>query len=143
MSDPNLPSSIASPMAAPEAPPTAPPMAQGGRRAGRRGLCLVLVAPSGAGKTSVSRALLAEEAELSLSVSATTRAPRPGETEGVHYHFRSPDAFEAMERALGEARAAGGTTANAAPSIISIGRGRATPALASAVIQANSDRSAA
>ncbi|MFC0385266.1 guanylate kinase [Muricoccus vinaceus] len=65
----------------------------------RRGLCLVLVAPSGAGKTSVSRALLEREAELSLSVSATTRAARPGEVEGVHYHFRSQEEFEAMEAA--------------------------------------------
>ena len=65
----------------------------------RRGLCLVLVAPSGAGKTSVSRALLGREAELSLSVSATTRAARPGELEGVHYHFRSMEEFEAMEAA--------------------------------------------
>ena len=65
----------------------------------RRGLCLVLVAPSGAGKTSVSRALLGREPELSLSVSATTRAARPGELEGVHYHFRSMEEFEAMEAA--------------------------------------------
>jgi len=63
----------------------------------RRGLCLVLVAPSGAGKTSVSRALLAREEALSLSVSATTRAARPGEVHGVHYHFHSPEEFEALE----------------------------------------------
>jgi guanylate kinase len=65
----------------------------------RRGLCLVLVAPSGAGKTSVSRALLVRENELSLSISATTRAARPGEVHGVHYHFHTPDEFEAMEAA--------------------------------------------
>ncbi|WP_159997175.1 guanylate kinase [Roseomonas sp. 18066] len=63
----------------------------------RRGLCLVLAAPSGAGKSSVSRALLAEEPELHLSVSATTRQPRPGEQEGVHYFFRGMDEFLAME----------------------------------------------
>ncbi|MBB5692237.1 guanylate kinase [Muricoccus pecuniae] len=63
----------------------------------RRGLCLVLVAPSGAGKTSVSRALLAREGELSLSISATTRAARPGEVHGVHYFFHPPEEFEAME----------------------------------------------
>ncbi|MBP0446626.1 guanylate kinase [Roseomonas sp. SSH11] len=63
----------------------------------RRGLCLVLVAPSGAGKTSVSRALLAGQKELSLSISATTRAARPGEVHGVHYFFHSPEEFEAME----------------------------------------------
>jgi len=62
----------------------------------RRGVCLVLSAPSGTGKSSVGRALLAQEAELSLSVSATTRAPRPGEREGVHYYFRSPAEFAAL-----------------------------------------------
>jgi guanylate kinase len=65
----------------------------------RRGLCLVLVAPSGAGKTSVSRALLTRESELSLSISATTRAARPGEVHGVHYFFHTPEEFEAMEAA--------------------------------------------
>ena len=62
----------------------------------RRGVCLVIAAPSGAGKSSVSRALLGAEPELALSVSATTRAPRPGEQDGVHYHFRDMAAFEAM-----------------------------------------------
>jgi guanylate kinase len=66
-------------------------------RNSRRGLCLVLSAPSGAGKSSVGRALLEREPELRLSVSATTRAPRPGEQEGVHYFFRSLQQFEAME----------------------------------------------
>jgi len=67
----------------------------------RRGVCLVLAAPSGAGKSSLSRALLAEEPGLSLSISATTRPPRPGEQEGVHYFFRTPEAFAAMEAAGG------------------------------------------
>jgi guanylate kinase len=62
----------------------------------RRGLCLVLAAAPGGGKTSVSRALLAAEPALSLSVSATTRAPRPGEEEGVHYYFRTEAEFDAM-----------------------------------------------
>ena len=62
----------------------------------RRGLCLVLSAPSGAGKSSVSRALLEREPELRLSVSATTRAPRPGEQEGVHYFFRDYAEFQRM-----------------------------------------------
>jgi len=62
----------------------------------RRGVCLVLAAAPGGGKTSVSRALLESEPDLTLSVSATTRAPRPGEAEGVHYFFRSPEAFDAM-----------------------------------------------
>ncbi|MHB1303727.1 MAG: guanylate kinase [Acidiphilium sp.] len=62
----------------------------------RRGLCLVLAAPSGAGKTSLSRALLEGDPALSLSVSATTRAPRPGEREGVHYFFKTDAEFYAM-----------------------------------------------
>jgi guanylate kinase len=56
----------------------------------------VLAAPSGAGKTTISRALLAGDDRLTLSVSATTRAPRPGETDGVHYHFIDQDRFDAM-----------------------------------------------
>jgi guanylate kinase len=59
----------------------------------RRGICLVLASAPGGGKTSVSRALLETEPELSLSVSATTRAPRPGEREGVHYFFQTPERF--------------------------------------------------
>lgn len=62
----------------------------------RRGVCLVLAAAPGGGKTSVSRAVLAVEPELSLSVSATTRAPRPGEREGEHYFFRTEAEFDAM-----------------------------------------------
>lgn len=62
----------------------------------RRGVCLVVAAPSGAGKSTITRALLATEPALSLSISATTRAPRPGEQDGVHYHFRSQAEFNAM-----------------------------------------------
>lgn len=62
----------------------------------RRGLCLVIAAPPGAGKTSVSRALLESEADLTLSVSVTTRAARPGEEDGVHYHFRDMAEYQAM-----------------------------------------------
>jgi len=47
----------------------------------------VLAAPSGGGKTSLVRALLERESGIRLSVSYTTRAPRPGENDGVHYHF--------------------------------------------------------
>jgi guanylate kinase len=67
----------------------------------RRGVCLVLAAPSGAGKSSLTRALLATEAELSLSISVTTRPPRPGEVDGAHYHFRDQAAFDAMVAAGG------------------------------------------
>ena len=62
----------------------------------RRGLCLVIAAPSGTGKSSLTRALLAEEPELGLSVSVTTRLPRPGEVEGKHYFFRTPAEFEQL-----------------------------------------------
>lgn len=64
----------------------------------RRGLCLVLSAPSGAGKTAISDALLASEPRLRRSVSVTTRAPRPGETNGVSYHFMTQAAFDQAER---------------------------------------------
>jgi guanylate kinase len=62
----------------------------------RRGVCLVLSSAPGVGKTSVSRALLEMEPDLSLSISATTRARRPGELDGVHYFFKQPAAFDAM-----------------------------------------------
>lgn len=65
----------------------------------RRGVCLVIAAPSGGGKSSLARALIAADPSLSLSVSVTTRAPRPGETEGVHYLFREPAEFDRMARA--------------------------------------------
>lgn len=67
----------------------------------RRGLCLVLSAPSGAGKTAITRALLESEPRLHLSVSVTTRAPRAGEVDGVHYHFVTEAAFAAMHAAGG------------------------------------------
>ncbi len=62
----------------------------------RRGLCFVVAAPSGAGKSTITRALLAREPALFLSVSVTTRAPRPGELEGVHYYYRSDAEFARM-----------------------------------------------
>lgn len=52
-----------------------------------KGNLLIISAASGAGKTSLVKALLEKDAELKLSVSHTTRAPRPGEQNGVHYHF--------------------------------------------------------
>ena len=62
----------------------------------RRGVCLVVAAPSGAGKSSILRALLADEPALSLSVSATTRAPRPNERDGADYHFTDRAGFDRM-----------------------------------------------
>ncbi len=62
----------------------------------RRGVCFVLAAPSGAGKSTILKALLEREPELVASVSVTTRPPRPGEQDGVHYHFRSDAAFDRM-----------------------------------------------
>ena len=62
----------------------------------RRGLMYVLSSPSGAGKTTISRMLLEADSEIKLSVSCTTRPPRPGEVGGVHYHFVSDGAFERM-----------------------------------------------
>lgn len=62
----------------------------------RRGLMLVLSSPSGAGKTTISRALLKREPNLIMSVSATTRPKRPGEVAGVDYHFIDPTEFNLM-----------------------------------------------
>lgn len=59
----------------------------------RRGLMFVLSSPSGAGKTSITRRLLAEDSGLSLSVSMTTRRRRPGEVSGQDYHFVSVEEF--------------------------------------------------
>jgi|SRR5271165_779977 len=59
----------------------------------RRGVCLILSAPSGAGKTAIADALLASEPALERSVSVTTRARRPAEIDGVHYHFLTEAEF--------------------------------------------------
>jgi guanylate kinase len=64
-----------------------------------RGLMLVLSSPSGAGKSTISRALLKVEPNLVLSVSATTRLPRPGEQDGVHYYFVAEAEFQRMKAA--------------------------------------------
>ncbi len=74
------------------------PRANPVEHASRRGVCLVISAPSGAGKSTIANALRASEPELKHSVSVTTRPPRPGETEGVHYYYRTPEEFEAMAR---------------------------------------------
>lgn len=62
----------------------------------RRGVMLVFCAPSGAGKTTITRQLLEKDDKISLSVSATTREARPGEEEGEHYFFKSVDDFKHM-----------------------------------------------
>lgn len=62
----------------------------------RRGLLLLVSSPAGAGKTSLSRRLVADYADMVLSISATTRPPRPGEEEGREYFFKSREQFEAM-----------------------------------------------
>ncbi len=65
----------------------------------RRGLMLLISSPSGAGKTSLSRRLVADHPDLDLSVSATTRPARPGEEHGREYHFVDRTRFEAMAQA--------------------------------------------
>jgi guanylate kinase len=62
----------------------------------RRGLMLVLSSPSGAGKTTISRALLKRDGNLTMSVSVTTRMKRPGEVEAQDYFFIDPTEFNLM-----------------------------------------------
>src|SRR5882757_3541933 len=62
----------------------------------RRGLMLVLSSPSGAGKTTLSRKLLQKDSDVSLSISVTTRPPRPAEINGRDYHFINDRRFEEM-----------------------------------------------
>ncbi len=62
----------------------------------RRGLMLVLSSPSGAGKTTLARSLLAADSHISMSVSVTTRQARPGEIDGQDYHFVDTQAFGEM-----------------------------------------------
>lgn len=72
-----------------------------GRKVATAGSLLVIVAPSGAGKTSLVRAMLQARDGIELSVSSTTRKPRPGERNGVDYEFLSMPAFE-ERRAQGD-----------------------------------------
>ncbi|MEL7164047.1 MAG: guanylate kinase [Pseudomonadota bacterium] len=60
----------------------------------RRGLLIILSSPSGAGKSTLARRLRDWDPHLRFSISATTRAPRPGEVDGDHYHFVSDDSFK-------------------------------------------------
>ena len=66
---------------------------------GASGCLFVIAAPSGGGKTSLVNALLEREPGIRLSVSYTTRAPRPGEQDGVHYHFVDVPRFMALKDA--------------------------------------------
>lgn len=59
-------------------------------------LVVVLSSPSGGGKSTIAKRILAERTDAGYSVSATTRAPRPGEVDGEAYHFLSPDEFERL-----------------------------------------------
>ena len=61
-----------------------------------RGALFIVSAPSGAGKTSLIKALRERDPDLHLAVSFTTRAPRPDEQDGVHYHFVDANAFLRM-----------------------------------------------
>ncbi|AOT06977.1 guanylate kinase [Pseudoalteromonas luteoviolacea] len=61
-----------------------------------RGNLFILSAPSGAGKSSLIKALLDKQANIKVSVSHTTRSPRPGENNGEHYHFVTVEAFKAL-----------------------------------------------
>lgn len=63
---------------------------------GRRGLLIVLSSPSGAGKSTLSKMLMEADPRITMSVSATTRPRRPGEEEGVHYHFVDDAEFDRM-----------------------------------------------
>ena len=62
----------------------------------RRGLLFVMSSPSGAGKTTLSRMLLASDPNITMSVSVTTRTPRTGEVEGKDYYFITKSRFAEM-----------------------------------------------
>jgi len=64
-----------------------------------KGFLVVLSAPSGAGKSTIIQRVMAEEPTTAFSVSHTTRGPRPGEVDGVHYHFVDEAEFSRIERA--------------------------------------------
>ncbi len=62
----------------------------------RRGLMMIVAAPSGAGKTSLCRRLVSDHFDLDLSISVTTRGPRPGEKDGREYHFITEEAMDEL-----------------------------------------------
>src|SRR5262245_37811552 len=65
------------------------------------GILFIVSAPSGGGKTSLVKTLLEAEPEVTLSISHTTRPPRPGEVDGTHYHFVGLPEFERIQAAGG------------------------------------------
>jgi guanylate kinase len=71
-------------------------MSVAGTSPSRRGLMLVLSSPSGAGKSTIARHLMAEDKDIVLSVSVTTRSRRPSEIDGVHYHFIDQPTFNKL-----------------------------------------------
>ena len=76
--------------------PNALPPGPANRTLKRRGVLFVLSSPSGAGKSTIARKLLASDSGLEMSVSATTRPMRPGEVDGVDYHFVDVPEFKDM-----------------------------------------------
>lgn len=72
------------------------PAESAGDTLARRGLMLIMSSPSGAGKTTISRMLLERDGHIRMSVSCTTRPPRPGEVDGKDYHFISQAHFDRM-----------------------------------------------
>ena len=62
----------------------------------RKGLLLVISGPAGVGKGTINLSLISRNSDIRMSVSATTRAPRPGEIDGVHYFFKSEEEFQKM-----------------------------------------------
>ncbi len=93
-----------------------------------KGTLYVISAPSGAGKTSLLKALTADDQLLGVAVSHTTRAPRPGESDDVHYHFIDQATFESMVAAgefLEHANVHGncyGTSRDAVAKVLATGR---------------------
>ncbi|MDH5632482.1 MAG: guanylate kinase [Gammaproteobacteria bacterium] len=93
-----------------------------------RGKLIILSAPSGGGKSSLAKALIDGDSSVAVSVSHTTRAPRPGEQNGVHYHFVDIDEFKKMiagDRFLEHARVFDnyyGTSVDAVESLLAEGK---------------------